>query len=381
MSATAGRLTVRTDAGENIAVTLSPETTYVRTQPGATNLTGATPITLSDIGLGDRVWARGTLSADRATIPARQVVVMAKADIARKQELERAEWRRRGIAGVVTAVNPETKEITVRVSGREGQVPVVLEAGRENISFRRYAPDSVRYDAAQPSSLAQIQVGDQLRALGERSADGARYTPEQIVFGTFRQAVGNVTAVNAVANEVQITLMGQQQPLTITINSESMVRRIPPQMAGMLAGMPPQGGGQPPAGAPQGGQPGGQGQVVVRRAPEGGQAGAQPQQRPAPGQQGPGAAGPGGGPPRGDVTEMIRMLPALPLTDLKPGDMVLVATTAGANPQRATAIAVVAGVEPLMAAMMRGAAGRPGAGGGPNTGLPINLDLGGIGGP
>ena len=66
------------------------------------------------------------------------------------------------------------------------------------------------------------------------------------------------------------------------------------------------------------------------------------------------------------------MLPALPLVELRQGDMVLVANTVGNDPTRGTAVAVVAGIEPLMAAMAARGAGR-GAGGG----LPINLDLGG----
>ena len=67
------------------------------------------------------------------------------------------------------------------------------------------------------------------------------------------------------------------------------------------------------------------------------------------------------------------MLPALPLAELHQGDVVLVANTTGNDQTRGTAVAVVAGIEPLMAAMAgRGGGGRPGGGG-----LPINLDLGG----
>ena len=38
---------------------------------------------------------------------------MTKGDLAKKQEAERLEWRRRGILGVITALKPDTKEITI----------------------------------------------------------------------------------------------------------------------------------------------------------------------------------------------------------------------------------------------------------------------------
>lgn len=47
---------------------------------------------------------------------------------------------------------------------------------------------------------------------------------------------------------------------------------------------------------------------------------------------------------------MIERLPALQLSELKTGDAIVVASTAGADPTRATAITVLAGVEPLLTA-------------------------------
>ena len=47
---------------------------------------------------------------------------------------------------------------------------------------------------------------------------------------------------------------------------------------------------------------------------------------------------------------MIERLPALQLSELKPGDAIIVASTAGVDPSRATAITLLAGVEPLLTA-------------------------------
>ncbi len=110
---TANQMVVRADSGVLFNVTLSDKTQYLRVAPGETSLAKATKITLADVGAGDRVLARGRGSAEQKTVPALQVVVMSKADLAKKQEQERAEWRRRGVSGIVASLNPSTQEITV----------------------------------------------------------------------------------------------------------------------------------------------------------------------------------------------------------------------------------------------------------------------------
>src|SRR5437764_1082380 len=107
------QMIVRAESGVLSTVILNEKTQYKRMAPGAKSLTGATDIALSDVGQGDRVWARWRPGADQATVPAVQLVVMAKAGLAKTQDEERAEWRKRGVSGIVTSVNPSTREITV----------------------------------------------------------------------------------------------------------------------------------------------------------------------------------------------------------------------------------------------------------------------------
>jgi len=80
----------------------------------------------------------------------------------------------------------------------------------------------------------------------------------------------------------------------------------------------------------------------------------------------------GGG---GDFQDMLERMPRLTLAELKPGDVIAVSSTQGADPARVTAITLVAGVDAILAAMQR-----PGGGGrAPNlsTGLPAGmLDFG-----
>ncbi|MGH9903368.1 MAG: hypothetical protein ACRD68_16300, partial [Pyrinomonadaceae bacterium] len=183
VDAAARRVTVRTSAGASVTISLDEKAELLRTRPGVTTLDGATAVTLADVQIGDRVLARELAAGAQQIVTARQLVVMTKADIAEKQEREREEWRRRGVVGTVSAVNPETKEITLQLRSFAGPQAITVAAGGERIKIRRYAPDSVRFGDAKPGTLGEIKVGDQLRAKGERSADGARFAAEEIVSG------------------------------------------------------------------------------------------------------------------------------------------------------------------------------------------------------
>jgi hypothetical protein len=370
----ANGLAVKTASGSSVLVMLMPKTAFKRAQPGAATLEGATDIKLSDIALGDRVFAYGRVAADQKTVPAQLVVVMTKSDIAKKQEHDKTEWARRGVWGTVTSVNAATKEITISSRTPAGLKPMIVEATGEKVAFLRYAPDSVQYADAKPSSFTELKVGDQLRALGERTADGARYKPEEIVSGSFKTILGTVASIDAAAGTIKITPNGQKQPLTVAVTASSNLRRIDQMMGQMLAFMVMrQTGGGFGAGMGQGnarfGGPGGGGQRPGGQPPAGG----------TPPQGGGGEGQPrrtmGGG--NFDIQELIDRQPQATLANLKPGDVVIVSSAAGSDATRLTAITLLAGAEPVLMALQTRPAGGAGRGGEvTSSGLPAGIDLG-----
>jgi hypothetical protein len=206
--------------------------------------------------------------------------------------------------------------------------------------IRRYAPGSVRFDQAVKGSLDQIKPGDQLRARGSRSDDGATLEAEEIVSGSFRNLAGPIQAVNAAASTITVNDTATKKAVVISITPDSEVKKLDPAVAQRLAarmnggaaggaGRRPDGSQAPPAGAPQG--PG----------PSGPPSGA------------PSADRPGGGQGRGsgfDVQQLLARSPSVALKDLSKGNMVIVVATEGQAPDTATAITVVAGVEPMLQA-------------------------------
>ncbi|MGD0363664.1 MAG: hypothetical protein ABSC93_22505 [Bryobacteraceae bacterium] len=355
-----GQITLHTDDGKTVKITPHAGARFLRLPPGEKSLSNATPITAGDIGPGDRVLARGELSDDKTALAASTLVVMTKADIAKKQQADQAEWRKRGVGGLVTAVNAQAGELTINTRTAEGLKPLVIVAGA-NTMVSRYAPDSVKFADAKPSKISDIKPGDQVRALGTKNEDGTRYAAEEVVSGSFRNVAATVISIDPAANTMKVMDLAVKKPLLVHVNADSVMRKLPETVARMIAmrasgaaggsgdaagaGAPGAngygaGGGQRPPGAP--GAAGG--------AAGGGPGGAAASGTPG----GPGGAGGAGGAGMrsrgGDMQQMLEHMPAIKLEDLKAGDAIIVSSTEGTDPGQVTAITLVAGVEPILTA-------------------------------
>ena len=224
------QLILKTAEGAQVTVECDDKTVYRRVPPGEKTLDKATPINLTDISVGDRVIARGGTSTGTSALSARSLIVIDREDIAQKKQRDRAEWANRGIEGVVTALKPDTNEITLLSQSSEG--PKSLTVATTGSHVLRYAPDSIRYSDARPSSIGEMKVGDRLRALVNK--DGTRLVAEEIIFGSIRTVGGFVTAIDAGRGEIKINDIPSKQPLTIIVNSDSMLRRLSPEVSKLL---------------------------------------------------------------------------------------------------------------------------------------------------
>jgi hypothetical protein len=342
VDSTTRQLTLKTDAGTELQVQVPEDARVVRAKPGAKDLAEARPLTLGEIAVGDRIMVRAAAPpAGGTALRARQVVVMNRDDVAHQHEEERGEWRRRGLVGVVTAVDAAKGEITLQTGRRPGAPSTVVATAGRAVVFRRYAPDSVKFGDAQASALTAVQVGDELRALGQRTEAGP-FEAEQVVFGSFRLVSGSVTSVDAVKGELVVRDEESRRNLTVAVGPDARLRRLPAELAERLSR--PRDPGAPGAGA------------GWRGAGGGGSAGDRPRWNRE------GGSGP---------EDFVERLPATTLGELKVGDRVLVSSTKGNDASRLTAIALVSGLEALQPPS-RGPMGRTA-----DPGLPPELmDLG-----
>ncbi len=349
-SVSGNSLTLKSDAGAEVTVSVQDSTRVLRSEPGQKSLKEATPIQFSEVQAGDRLLTSGKASDDGKTIAATTVVVMKKGDVASLQAKERADWQRRGVGGLVSAVDPSTNTVKISTMTMAQKKEITVQLSPSTI-IRRYAPDSVKFDDAKKSTLAEIQPGDQLRALGNRSADGNEVSAEEIVSGSFRNIAGTVQSVDKAKNELTILDLATKKPVSIVIGGDSQMRKLPEMMAQRIAmrlkgGPAAEGSGAPQEGhaaqAPAGANGQG-GQGMQRGAGAGGGNG-----------MGAGAGGmrPGGG---GDLLQLIlSRAPAVQLGDLQKGDAVMLVATQGTPSNPPTAITLLAGVDPILSASPKG---------------------------
>jgi len=347
----AAEIKVRPDKGDVVSVKLRADTQVQRVGAGETDLKKAEPIKITDVSSGDRV----LVNLMPGAFEARRIVVMASTDIAKRNEADRLDWTRRGVLGIVAS--KKGSEVTLRMRSMQGE-KIATVTVKEATSYRRYAPDSVKFADAKPSALAEVNVGDQLRARGQKSEDGLKVTADEVVFGTFLTKAGPITAVNVEGKEITVKDLTTGKPLVVKFSADSQVKTLP-NLAAMFGGTTTT---PAPATAPP----------AVAGATRSGM-------RP-----------PGGGAP--DLTQMLERMPSTRFEDLKVGDTIVVSSTKGANAGQITAITLVANAGFLiqMATAQSGAAGagRPGgaagAGGGMGGGMMGGMmgggAMGGMGG-
>jgi hypothetical protein len=334
-----------TDAGSELKISLPADVKYLRVPPGSKDLKEAVPIQLGDLQEGDRVLVRSKPSDDGTSLLASTVIAMKKADISAKQTHEREDWQHRGIGGLVKSTDPSAGAVTIGTTTGAGSKDVEVHVSKTTV-LRRYAPNSVKFDDAKPSSLAEIKAGDQLRARGTKSEDGSSFTAEEIVTGAFRNIAGTIEAVDAGAGALTIKDLASNKPVQVKITSDSQVRKLPQPIAQRIA-MRLKGITSEAAGAANGAA------KPATPPAAGAQAGGGAQ-----GSQGGAGAGMGGAPRNGggDIQQMLSRLPASSLGDFQKGDAVMIVATAAQSDSAAVAITVLGGVEPLLQASPQGQA-------------------------
>jgi hypothetical protein len=256
---------------------------------------------------------------------------MTHSDIEARHQQELQDWQKRGVDGPVTAVDAAAGTVTLTSRSK----PVVIHVSKTTM-IRRYAPDSVKFEDAKPGAVAQIHPGDQLRARGERSADGGELTADEIVSGTFRNIAGTVNSVDASSSTVSVHDLLSNQTAVIKITADSQLRQLPAEMAQRIAARLKGAGAGATAGAPSGSSSGAPANGGSSHPPGAAQG------------MGPGSGmGQRSGAP--DLQQILSRMPSVPLTDLHKGDAVIALSTVGTG-GTGTAITLLTGVDPILQA-------------------------------
>jgi len=189
----------------------------------------------------------------------------------------------------------------------------------------------VKFEDAKPGTLAQIQVGDQLRVRGAKSDDGASIQAEEVVSGSFKNLAGLIATIDVGNGKLTLKDLSTKKTVTVTITANSSVRSLPPEAAARFAarakGIAGGSSGTPAVTQGEGTAAGGE-----RTGGSGHSAGA-------------------------DLSQLVSRLPNQTIADLKVGDAVMiVGSQSDAASNGVTAVTLLSGVEPILAATPSGSA-------------------------
>jgi hypothetical protein len=322
-------ITLQTDSGSEVAITIESSTRLVRMEAGQTDMKTAPAIQVSDVQVGDRMLVGGTPSDDGKSLTATTAVVMKKADVAEKQQHDREEWQKNGVGGVVKAVDAAAGTIAVS-TGSLAANTLTVHITKDTI-IRRYAPDSVKFDDAKPGTLDQVKPGDQLRARGTKSEDGKELTAAEIVSGTFRSIPATLVSADAANNTITVTDLVSKRPVTLKIAADSQMHQLPAMFAQRIAARL-KGGAAAEAETPSG-----------NNAPP-----ARPATSAGAGQGGAGMSARSGGSP--DFQQMLSRMPTVNLSELQKGSALMIVATEGTAEVPSKVIILLSGVEPILTA-------------------------------
>jgi hypothetical protein len=340
------------DAGAEATIMVGATTRILGIAPGEKDLKNAATLQLQDLQVGDHILVGGKPADDGKSINAASVVVMKATDVQAKQQKDQQDWQKRGTGGIVCAVDTSGGTVTISPAGSCKTKATTVQTSKTTV-FRRYAPDSVKFDDAKSSTLAEIHIGDQLRARGDRSPDGAQVTADEIVTGTFRNIAGIVNAVDASSATLTVQDLLSKKPVQIKVSGDSQLHQLPPEMAQRLA-MRLKASAM---GATAGGSAGGSSSGGYAGAGGGQQSAAQGGATAGAPSSGGTAGGMGGGMRQGgppDLNQMLARTPVTTLADIHKGDAVIILATEGSAASASTAITLVSGVEPILRAAPSG---------------------------
>src|SRR5208282_6653249 len=126
-------ITLTPDSGPDLSVALQATTRILRIAPGEKDLKNATPIQLQDLQIGDRILVVGKASDDNLSLVASTVVVMKRSDLEAHHQQDLQDWQKRGVGGLVGAVDPAAGTVTISVAGFAGKKNIVIHASKTTV--------------------------------------------------------------------------------------------------------------------------------------------------------------------------------------------------------------------------------------------------------
>ncbi len=265
-------------------VSVAQTRTLLKVAPGAKDLKEATRITSNDLSVADRVDVRGFKDPSTANTISARSVVLMSARELQHQHQAEANAWENSIAGTVTSLDSSNRTLVLTTKSPEGSKVVTVKMPTAT-EFTRYSPLSPKTPS--PSQLSEIEPGDQARVIEQKTPDNTSVTAEKVYSGAFRTVAGTLLSISGDGKTMQLKDLNTKKAMTILLTPDSSLRKLPPEMASRMAR-------------------------------------------------------------HSDMSQLLRRLPPLSSSDIKPGDALIVSGALASDKSSLIAADVIAGVEPIL---------------------------------
>ena len=157
------------------------EAVLKRIAPGEKDLSKAATIAFTDLAVGDRVLVK--LDPASPTPQAAQIIAVKAEDLAQKQQKDREDWQRNGVAGLVKSVDPASGANRLTTGAGATAKTVTVHTTKSTV-LKRYASGSVRYDEAKPAPIDAIHPATNCA----RAAKRPPTDPRSLLKKSYREA-------------------------------------------------------------------------------------------------------------------------------------------------------------------------------------------------
>ena len=201
-------LIIKTDSGEMVNVTYDRSTVFLHVAKGPSHPEGAPPIQPDQLNVGDRLCVQ--LSSDKRT--ATSVMATLRGDIDTRAEPELAAWQAQSIFGVVTAIDPKRRQLTVTLSRSRTNVQVDASG---DVAYGMLPAGSLDLRTVAPIIWEKLAQGDAVYARGETKNGTMRAA--LIISGGFRSLAGRVQSMDALNEWIEIGDIASGRSLKVRV--------------------------------------------------------------------------------------------------------------------------------------------------------------------
>lgn len=212
-----GRIEIRTDDKKDLIINAPQNTVFLKIKQNEKDLKNAEKISISQIGEGSRILARGKFTADNIFTSSIVIAIV-------KTETGDNAKNQITVAGTITAIDPATKQIKAAISPQAKMITLTPDDKSPKVDFYQYSADSLKFNKATASSFDRIKAGDQFKAVGKFVGETEVFIPETLVFGTFRTIGGRILSIDPATKQIKLEDVQSKKTMDVTVGDETIVK-------------------------------------------------------------------------------------------------------------------------------------------------------------